>query len=483
MTMKLKADKQKRKSVVYQYTKVALEQAFIYLLQTNFYAFCIFYDPDFFSINKWHLKVLAKSLQKVSDGVIKKLAVSLPPRAGKSYTVSLWCAWLIGKGVDNPNTSIMRNSYGQSIAQKFSYDVRFIIQSEKFLSVFPNVKLKTDKASVDDWAIEGSAQSTYFCSGVGGAVTGKGCSTVGISDDLIKNLEDALSDIILEKTWGWYLSTHKSRFEKGCPEVNIATRWSKKDVIGQTTELENDWTLVIIPALTDKGESFCDEIKSTSEYLALKKIMDQYIWEAEYMQNPIESKGLLYPVDELNRFSMHELDKYYKGNDTNKLYFDAIIGYTDIADEGADYLASVAAAIVGEKVYIIDVVFTQDPIEVTQPQVAAMIIKTEQHMHKLESNNGGKAFGMKVRELVTEELSCNVKWKPTTKNKETRILMKAGLVKEFFYFRDDYDIGSQYDNFMKALTSYVRLGKNKHDDAPDAVTGVAEMIYKNRKIL
>jgi hypothetical protein len=29
---------------------------------------------------------------------------------------------------------------------------------------------------------------------------------------------------------------------------------------------------------------------------------------------------------------------------------------------------------------------------------------------------------------------------------------------------------------MRAFTSYVKMGKNKHDDAPDAVTGLAEFV-------
>jgi len=49
-------------------------------------------------------------------------------------------------------------------------------------------------------------------------------------------------------------------------------------------------------------------------------------------------------------------------------------------------------------------------------------------------------------------------------------------VKEYFYFRDDYEPGSDYDKFMRAFTSYVKFGKNRHDDAPDSITGLAEMI-------
>ena len=470
------------------YSRPVLEQTLRFILRNNFYAYCRYYDPGFFSLNKPHLKILCDALQLVTDGLVKKLAISLPPRAGKSYTTSLWCAWMIGRNSSDPDLSIMRNSYGGSLAEKFSYDIRDMVKTEKFLTVFPDVELKDDHSRVEDWAIDGAKQSTYFCAGVGGAITGKGCKTAGILDDPIKNLEDALSETILTKTWDWVVSTHLSRFEKDCPEIYIMTRWSKKDPVGQRLEKDgvdeskgilNGWTIIRIPALDEQGETFCEEVKTTEEYLQLKRIMDAYIWEAEFMQNPVESKGLLFPPDELHYFTIAELSKYL--DPKHKETFDFVIGYTDTADEGTDYLASGALAVVGNKHYLIDVVFTQDPIEVTQPLVAQMIVATDQSKHRIESNNGGKGFGMKVKELVRNaESFCNVKWAPTSKNKETRILMSSGIVKEFIYFRNDYEIGSQYDNFMRFLTSYVRLGKNKHDDAPDLVTGLAEMISKGR---
>jgi len=472
------------------FARPVLEQTLKYILRNNFYAYCRYYDPTFYTLNRPHLQIFCDSLQLITDGKIKKLAISVPPRSGKSYTVSLWCSWTIGRSWNDPDLSIMRNSYGSSLAEKFSYDIRDMIKSDKFLAVFPEVVIKADHSRVEDWAIEGSKQSTYFCAGVGGAITGKGCKTAAILDDPIKNLEDALSEVIIDKTWDWVVSTHLSRLETDCPEIYIMTRWSKKDPIGQRLEKDGvdeskgelkGWVIVRIPALDEKGESFCSEIKTTEEYLDLKKIMDSYIWESEFMQNPVESKGLLFPPEELNYFSINELKKYL--DPKQKESFDFVIGYTDTADEGTDYLASGALAAIGDKNYLIDVVFTQEPIEVTEPLVAQLIIATDQTKHRIESNNGGKGFGMKVKELVREAGSfCNVKWAPTSKNKETRILMSSGIVKEFIYFRNDYEVGSQYDLFMRFLTSYVRLGKNKHDDAPDMITGLAEMLSKGRSI-
>jgi hypothetical protein len=457
-------------------------QAKQYLASIDFWYYCKYMDRSFFSENKLHLKTIAHKLQLVYEGKIKKLMISMPPRSGKSYTVSLWCSWILGK--DN-ESAVMRNSYAATLAEKFSYDIRDIIKKDIYLEVFPGVKLKADKRRVDDWAIEGAKQSSYFCAGVGGAITGKGCNKAGILDDPIKNLEDALSETILDKTWNWYISTHRSRLESGCPEVHIGTRWSKKDPMGMLLDSSeaDEWEIIIIPALID-GKSFCEEVRTTEEFLTEKDLLDEFIWEAVYMQNPIEAKGLLFPISELKRFSLSELHSK-----------DGVIAYTDTADEGTDNLCSLAAAVRGDNVYIIDVIFTQDPVEVTESAVALQYIDNKVDRAEVESNSGGKSFAKNVERLVKEhntevrdynsesknEIKKNtcrtsIRWKPNTVNKETRILMKSGKIKKYFWFRNDYKPGSNYDRYMRELTSYIKMAKNKKDDAPDATTGLCAMV-------
>lgn len=433
----------------------------------NFYAFCVFMDPVFFTFGKKHLKTIAEALQNVSDGIIKNLTISMPPRAGKSYIVSLFCAWMIGR---YPDGSIMRNSYAAELAEKFSYDVRDIIQKDRYLQVFPGIELKKDKKSLQDWAITKARSSTYFCAGVGGPITGKGCTLLSILDDSLKNIEEALSETVIENVWNWYTSTHLSRLESGCPEIHIATRWSKKDIIGRLTDPESEfyspkWVNVVIPALDKYGNSFCEEIKTTAEYQEIKRVTEDFIWEAEYMQQPFEVKGQLFPKSELNRFKLSDLK--------NKKYAD-VIGYTDVADEGNDYLCTVIGKRFYEKTYIIDVVYTREPIEITEPLVAGAIINTQCQLMNVEANAGGKSFALNVQRLIKGKTKCYCKYEPNTTNKETRILINSGYVKKYFYFRDDYELGSHYDAFMRAMYSYVRMGKNKNDDAPDATIGLAE---------
>lgn len=436
----------------------------ILILQEDFYSFCVYMDPKFFTPAKKHLKIIAEAFQEVAEGKVNELAVSMPPRAGKSYITSLFCAWMLGK---YPDGSIMRNSYAAKLAEKFSKDIRDgIIPSKKYRAVFPEV---TVKGAIDNWTLNGNTQPAYFCAGVGGPITGFGCRTIAILDDPVKNIEEALSETIIENIWNWYTSTHLSRLESGCPEIHIATRWTRKDPIGRLTDPFSETykpgvKVISIPALNDDGTSFCEEIKTTAEYHALKTVNDTFIWEAEYMQNPIEAKGLLYPAEQLKRFTMAEIA-------TKKP--DGIVGFTDTADKGDDYLCSPIGRKYGDYTYITDVVFTQDGVEITEPLVAQQIIDTRCDVMIIESNNGGSSYARNVRKLVKPQWKCSIIDEHESSNKETRILMNAGYVKEYFYFRSDYEPGSDYDKFMRALTSYVKIGKNKHDDAPDGVTGLA----------
>ena len=445
-----------------------MEQLAAIEAKDDFWKFCKYYDPGFFKESRPHLKLIAEKLQSVADGKTKKLAISLPPRAGKSYTTSLFCAWLLGR---DPRGSIMRNSYGADLAEKFSKDIRDgILVDPKYLKVFPNVRMSKKNTAVDGWSLATNTQPSYFCAGVGGAITGKGCRSACILDDPLKNIEEALSETTIESLWNWYTSTHLSRREMGCPEIHIATRWSKKDPIGRLTDPYSptfvpDMSVVKIPALDENGRSYCEEIITTEELLEIRRITDPMIWEAEWMQNPIEEKGLLYAPTEMHR---------YGGALKNP---DGIVAYVDTADVGSDFLCMVIGYRYGAKTYVDDVVFSQDGMEITLPQVLLKLAKHQCRSVTVESNAGGVNFARDLRNKIRERgLACSVLWHPNTKNKETRILTQSAYIKEYFWFRDDYAPGSDYDKFFRQMTSYVKLGKNAHDDAVDACTGLAELV-------
>lgn len=433
----------------------------------DFWEFCLYMDYEFFTIRESILKDVAEAFQQVEKGKLDLLYVGMPPRTGKSYITSLWCAWVLGR---NPTESIMRNTVTGTLYNKFSNDIRDMMRGDthkgRYLEVFSNIKFATEK--LEGWKLTTSEHGvSYFGAGVGGTVIGLGCTKAAILDDSIKNAEEAMSEHALEKKWNWYGSTHKSRMEKGCPEIHIATRWSNNDIPGRLIaegEFDNKKAKkIVIPALVN-GKSYCEDIHTTEKLLKEKRLLDELIWEAEWQQSPIEAKGLVFPKKALNYFKLEDLNQKPDG----------ILMAGDIADEGTDSLCCPLAYLYGDKVYIVDVVFTKDPIEITQPITASFIDKYNPDRAKFESNNGGKGFAMKVEELINTKTTID--WEATVSNKHTRILMKSGYIKEYFYFREDVEAGSDYDKYLRELTKYNKTGKVKHDDAPDGTTMLAEMI-------
>ena len=180
-----------------------------------------------------------------------------------------------------------------------------------------------------------------------------------------------------------------------------------------------------------------------SEAIKVRDDIDDSIWEAEYMQNPIEAKGLLFPKSKLMRFKAEHL----KGEP------DGVIGACDVADKGDDDLCAPIGPVYGDRVFITNVTFTKDPVEVTEPLLAQAIIETKCDRMRVESNNGGRIFGKNIRALVVKEKGkCEIQTRPTTQNKDTRILMKSGWIKKHCCFLEEseYEKGSDYDRFMKS---------------------------------
>lgn len=420
----------------------------------NFVLFCYYYNYDFFKARPF-LKEIAQAFQEVADGEIKTLSVSLPPRAGKSYITTLFCAWILGK---YPTESVMRNTCSARLAEKLSYDARDVVKSERFAKVFPLVTLSKDKASVSGWNTNQSKQVGYFGQGVGGTIIGFGASKLAITDDLFRSMEDAMSETIREKTHSWKEATHDSRKETGCAEIDIGTRWTRDDIIGKNAEQGYYDKQIVVPALIEiDGElrSFCESVMTTEEYLLKKEKTRGEIWMAEYMQQPVDIKGRLF-----------ENLRTFKDIDAVKKHTQGAFAYIDVADEGGDYLCMVVGHIVAKDVYITDVVFTKANVDVTIPMCAKLLDENKVSYCRIETNGMGAIFIKMLRDMTkTPLLKVN-----NNQNKDTRIIMNSSYVLRKFRFLDG-QIG-EYGQFINNLKAYQKEGKNKNDDAPDATTGL-----------
>ena len=442
----------------------------------NFFDYCCLMAPDFYSPDRVYLKTLCDTMQAFYENAYEDvLIINMPPRHGKSRTACLFTQWVFGK---NSAEKVMTGSYNEMLSTTFSKNVRNSIQEIKldptkviYSDVFPYTKIQAGDAAAQYWTIEGEYAS-YLATSPTGTATGFGCGLL-IIDDIIKNAYEAFNENILENHWSWFTNTMLSRIEQGGKIIIIMTRWASKDLAGRAIDHYGDDARVInMQVVQEDGSMLCDAVMTKAGYIKKTSAMDPAIVAANYQQEPIDLKGTLY-----QSFKTYETVPV---NSFGKPLFSEIRAYIDTADTGSDYLCSIVYGMYNKEAYILDVLYTKESMESTEPATAKMLYENRVNRAKVESNNGGRGFARAVERLLREKHRSNltkVEWFHQTHNKQARIISNATWVQEHVYFPVNWR--NRWPDYHKAMTSYQREGKNKNDDAPDATTGIAENCSKS----
>lgn len=443
------------------------------LSRRYFWDYCQTTAGTFYKSTRIFLKDLCDELQSfLSDDEHDVLIINEPPRHGKSRTGGKFVEWVLG---NDQSKKIMTGSYNETLSTTFSKGVRNAIQEIKadenrivFNDIFPDVSIKQGDGAMNLWSLE-DGYNNYLATSPTGTATGFGADIIMI-DDLIKNAEEANNALVLEKHWDWFVNTMLSRLETGGKIIIIMTRWHSNDLAGRALkELPRSGYRVKhvnMKAYDEKADKMlCDEILSKMEYQRKVKTMGADIAAANYQQTPIDIKGRLY-----QKFLTYETlpDNIIK-----------IWNYTDTADTGADYFASpVFIETTDHKAYVIDVLYTKEPMEITENAHANMIIRNKVNHVRVEGNNGGRGFRRNSERITKERGYYNAVFEDfhQSANKQSRILSNSAWVENNIYFPSDW--ATRWPDFYEAMGSYQREGKNAHDDAPDAVTGIAETIIE-----
>lgn len=451
----------------------------------DFRTFCNLRNPEFFKPERAYQDDICNTLQAAYEKRLVNgktgepydiLIINEPPGFGKSYTASTFITWAYGQ---DPRTQVISVSYNQTLSLTFSKTVREAINDEEIAgdpdyfavrSFFPDVRIKYGDGAMERWSLEGSYMS-YLATSFDGSITGMR-GHIGIIDDPIKNDKEAVDDNKKESIWSFYKNTFQSRMLDGALVIVIQTRWVSDDLAGRLlAEFPERCYELKLSALDGEGKSICESLYSTRDLLMKKATLDESIWLANYEQVPVDKKGALYGAF-----------KTYDVVDPDAA--DRLINYTDTADEGADFLCSISAAVFGRYGYVTDVYYTDDGMEVTEPETARRLQKAGVRECLIESNNGGRGFARNViRHLKALRcFKCGVTWFHQGKNKRTRILSQATNVMDQVIMPEDWE--KRWPEFARHVKKYQRKGKNDHDDAEDCLTGVAEMIngdVKGRK--
>jgi predicted phage terminase large subunit-like protein len=421
------------------------------------------------------------------------MIVTIPPQHGKSHGSSvLLPAYLLGL---DPDRRVAIASYSASLASRFNRRAQRLIESPEYASFFPATTIKGSGGksggeaagyirTSDHVEIIG-AEGELFSVGREGSLTGNRVDTF-IIDDLYKDAMEANSPVIRDNCWEWYTSVVRTRMHNDSTEIIVNTRWHEEDLIGMISAREEVRTIADWSELDDwppevglhlnleaiknsdptpvdpreRGEALW-EARHSRRLLLCKRALDTFQFECMYQGRPSAPEGLLYG----------EGLKVYDTLPPGPLRRE---NYTDTADTGEDYLCSVNYAVdtANDLIYVTDIVYTTEPMEVTEGLVADMLLSGDTRLSRVESNNGGRGFARAVEKLAK---GVKIEWFHQANNKEARILSNPSTVMQRIRLPAGWE--QRWPEFYHHLTTYRRLYRaNRWHDAADVLTGIVEVV-------
>lgn len=433
-------------------------------------------DKKFYLPRRHYLKRYVEGYQEVLEGKLDFLSISMPKRCGKSQLGINFTNMLSGKF---PDRSTLMEGTGDDLVQSFYKGCLEYIQQPNdyhFYDIFPESKLVQTNADTKVInLLYKSRFPTVMCRSIDARQVGLSEATnLLYLDDCVEGREEAKNRQRLDDKWEVISGDIIGRAIEGTPIVICGTRYSLYDPIGHLQEEMRKQgkrcKIIETPALDPvTDESNFEYIREgrkvfTTQYFRdQREMLSAEQFESEFQQQPFEAKGILFPEASLNRYFELPVDREP----------DSIIAVCDTADKGADYCSMPIAAVYGDEVYIVDVVFDDSPPEVTKPECAKALMDNLVVAGTFESNNAGTYFARDVQQILTDrKYVCNIRTKRTISNKQTRIEFASDNIIKHFYFKDPslYARNSQYAMFMKQVTTYTRSGKVPHDDAPDSLS-------------
>lgn len=459
--------------------------------KTNILAFARYTMPTFHA-SDFHKKYYS-ILNEFIKGNIKKLIISCPPQHGKSLGSSINVpAMIVG---NDPNKKIATICYSATKARKFGRKTKQLMMDRTYKEVYGSrLAERTDTAFVNTAEEMEMVNHDGSLKMVGyhGGLTGDPVDVL-IMDDLYKDWKEANSPLIRENVTDWYITVADTRLHNDSQQLIVFTRWHEEDLVGF---IEKRDTVVEITSLDDITNAVNDpkDCWYKINFEAIKTSESSEIDPREHDEPLWPERHSLKRLKKARSFDPVKFDSLFQGNPESKeglLYSefqtyrdlpDNVImrrNYTDTADMGDDFLCSIVYDETNDKkAYVIDILYTQEAMEITEPSTASLLKRNKVNTADVESNNGGRGFSRKVQDLIPSTIK--VKWFHQSDNKEARIISNSATVMETVIFPEDWQV--RWPVFYTHITKFKRLFKaNTHDDGPDTITGIAEKVTGKKK--
>lgn len=404
----------------------------------------------------------------------KKLTLSMPPGCGKSTLIKFLMAFVMG---NYPNSKNMYVSYSDSMVKMMMDAVLDMTSGDEynFQEIFPLGKPdKSLEYNTIGYRPRGDAQTFNLCS-MGGSITGRTrADKFMITDDLVKNAEEARSPERLETLYANYTDTISTRqIGNNVKEIMLGTIWSIYDPISREKvryEGEKGYYFLAFPVCDEAGHSNfhydCEDCYTDEKVAQLKEKLDPVTFSCLYLQRGVQKEGMPFTAEQLTWYDGILPD----GEPDN------IFAFCDVAFGGGDSLSMPIAYQYGEDLFVHDVVFNRKDKSITVPIVARRLASNNVRKVRFEANVGGASYADEVStELKSIQYVCNVTSKraPNTMSKLSKIEQFQQNIREI-YFRRDKRRGREYDMFINELETFSFTQKNLHDDAADSLAGLCD---------
>lgn len=420
----------------------------------------------------WHHRDIARQLEKVERGEIKRLIIMLPPRHGKSTLASvLFPSWYLGR---HPDKEVITVSYSSDLSTDFGEKTRDTLRSPTYNYIF-DTKIKQDSDSKQKWKTQNGG--SYTSVGLGGPITGRGADLL-IIDDPIKNSEEALSEVYREKVWNYYTSTLYTRLEKDAAVILILTRWHQDDLAGRLIDAAENgaeqWEIIRYPAIADedekfrkKGDPLWPEKYDVSSLKNIERTIGPYDWQSLYQQTPIASE---------NQEFKKEYFKYYEeeqitGKDLN-VYVMVDLAISQKASADNTSIQVIGKELTSPNIYHLDEYTGRfDPL-----QVIDILFKIKEEYGNSLTKVGieGVQYQKALQYFIEEEMRrrqsyFTIEELKATGEKETRIrglvpMYKAGVI----FHRPTLDIDLEKELLVFPV--------GKHDDRIDSLAYLQQLL-------
>lgn len=422
----------------------------------SFWSFCLYMEYDFFSGRETPLKEIAHAFDRAYRQGLR-IALSTPPRTGKSTIVNYFVAWLLLIDQDN---AIIRGSYSSTLSQELHSQTRDIIKSPRFERLV-NYDLNIDNAS--QMKLKGSHRMNLLATSVGGSVTGFGCNTL-ILDDAYKDHLEAGSETINRKTITWYHSAFASRLDgaKQC-EIMIGTRWRNGELVDVLESGGYFDEVIKIQALTKDETSFNENIITTDKILKLKNTMHISLFNSMYQQEPIEVMSSLIKIQDFEKVSPSLRQHSYEYR----------IATIDVSDKGSDCTTLAIVDTYKDGPVLRDVYSSAEALETTGGEMLAMLEHYKPTHVFIEENSNSYWVSLFAQKLRSKGIQAFSFW--TSKNKQDKILLNSMYVKQIKMLDTD---NFEYNEFMRKACRYDLSLKDQHDDEIDVLAMSVDKIIE-----